>query len=59
MKNKEIIEFAVMFLLLAVLLYRRFGKKSGKNMRDNESATGKKHFTTHAGDDDYEPYLNR
>jgi hypothetical protein len=53
MKSGDILKFAALFLLVLVVLYRKYGKKFNKKVNGQEGSGSGKDLSR---DDDYEPY---
>jgi hypothetical protein len=56
MKNGELIKYAALFLLVILLLYRKYGKKYSKKNKDLDTSNPGKELSR---DDDYEPYSKK
>jgi len=57
MKNSEIIQTAALIALAAILLYRKYGKKSGK--KDAVGTPGTTSMPFRAHEEEYEPYSKK
>jgi hypothetical protein len=59
MKNNEIIQIAASLVLVAALLYRKYGKKNKTKEGAGNLITGKSPLSPKTADDDYEPYSKK
>ncbi len=59
MDRSELITTILAFVLVGALLYRKYAKgQQNKTGSDTVRNTGSS-FTSHSGDDDYEPYSKK
>lgn len=59
MKNNEIIQFAALFAIAAVLLYRKYGKRKSAKENQSERNAGKAPDSSRSGEEEYEPYRKK